>query len=234
MDTVVELQGVSRRYVSKGETVLALDRIDLRVEGGEFLALAGPSGSGKSTLLNLVGGLDRPSEGRVIVEGRELGTLSGKELAALRRERLGFVFQSYNLVPVLSAVENVEYVMLIQGRPAAERRARAMEVLREVGLEGMEHRRPASLSGGQQQRVAVARAIAAHPALVLADEPTANLDTATGEALTDLMAALNAKYGTTFIFSTHDTRIMERASRLVRLRDGHLVSDERHDAVVPA
>jgi len=229
MDTVVELQGVSRRYVSKGETVLALDHIDLSVAGGEFLALAGPSGSGKSTLLNLVGGLDRPSEGRVIVEGRELGTLSGKELAALRRERLGFVFQSYNLVPVLSAVENVEYVMLIQGRPAAERRARALEVLREVGLEGMEHRRPASLSGGQQQRVAVARAIAARPALVLADEPTANLDTATGEALTDLMAALNARYGTTFIFSTHDTRIMERASRLVRLRDGHLVSDERHD-----
>ncbi|MCB9515493.1 MAG: ABC transporter ATP-binding protein [Candidatus Krumholzibacteriia bacterium] len=234
MDIVVELKGATRRYVSKGETVLALDHVDLSVTAGEFLALAGPSGSGKSTLLNLVGGLDRPSEGRVIVEGRDLGALSGKALAALRRERLGFVFQSYNLVPVLSAVENVEYVMLIQGRPAAERRARAMEVLQEVGLAGMEHRRPASMSGGQQQRVAVARAIAARPALVLADEPTANLDTATGDALLDLMASLNARYGTTFIFSTHDTRIMERASRLVRLRDGRVASDERHSAVVPA
>ena len=232
MDPIVELQGLTRRYVSKGETVVALDGIDLTIEAGEFLALAGPSGSGKSTLLNLMGGLDRPSAGRVIVEGRDLSALSGKELAALRRERLGFVFQSYNLVPVLSAQENVEYVMLIQGRPAAERRARALEVLDEMGLAGMEHRRPASLSGGQQQRVAVARAIAAKPALVLADEPTANLDTATGEALLDLMAGLNAKYGTTFVFSTHDTRIMERASRLVRLRDGHLVSDERREVTV--
>ncbi len=231
MDSVVELKDLSRHYVSEGETVRALDGVSLSIAGGEFLALAGPSGSGKSTLLNIVGGLDRPTDGSVMVEGRDLATLSGKELAEMRRDRLGFVFQSYNLVPVLSAFENVEYVMLIQGRPAAERRERAMAMLEEVGLEGLENRRPSELSGGQQQRVAIARAIAAGPAIVLADEPTANLDSATGEALLDIMAELNRRHGTTFLFSTHDERIMERASRLLTLRDGRLASDDVREKV---
>jgi len=231
VDSVVELKDLSRHYVSEGETVRALDGVSLSIAGGEFLALAGPSGSGKSTLLNIVGGLDRPTDGSVMVEGRDLATLSGKELAEMRRDRLGFVFQSYNLVPVLSAFENVEYVMLIQGRPAAERRERAMAMLEEVGLEGLENRRPSELSGGQQQRVAIARAIAAGPAIVLADEPTANLDSATGEALLDIMAELNRRHGTTFLFSTHDERIMERASRLLTLRDGRLASDDVREKV---
>ena len=231
MESVVELNELSRHYVSEGETVRALDGVSVSIAGGEFLALAGPSGSGKSTLLNLVGGLDRPTSGSVMVEGRDLAVLSGKDLAEMRRDRLGFVFQSYNLVPVLSALENVEYVMLIQGRPFAERRERAMAMLEEVGLEGLENRRPSELSGGQQQRVAIARAIAAGPAIVLADEPTANLDSATGEALLDIMAELNRRHGTTFMFSTHDERIMERASRLLTLRDGRLASDDVRERV---
>jgi putative ABC transport system ATP-binding protein len=224
---VVEIERLTRDFVTKGETVRALAALSLEIATGEFMALAGPSGSGKSTLLNLIGGLDEPTAGTVRVEGRDLAELSGRELAELRRDRIGFVFQAYNLIPVLNALENVEYVMLLQGRAADERRERALAILAEVGLEGKGARRPAELSGGQQQRVAVARAIAANPALVLADEATANLDTATGEALVDTMALLNEKHGTTFLFSTHDTMIMERASRLVRLRDGRIEKDER-------
>jgi putative ABC transport system ATP-binding protein len=227
MKSVVELVEVSRYYELRGETIRALDKVNLAVEAGEFSAVAGPSGSGKSTLLNLMGALDHPSSGRVLFEDRDMELMDGAQLAALRRKRIGFVFQSFNLIPVLSAAENVEYVMLLQGVERAERRARAVGMLEEVGLGGMEDRRPAELSGGQQQRVAVARALASGPSLVLADEPTANLDTATGAGLLDTMARLNRAHGTTFIFSTHDPRVMERASRLVRLRDGRVESDER-------
>ena len=225
---VVEARGVERHYTTKAGTVRALDGVDLAVAAGEFLAIAGPSGSGKSTLLNLIGALDTPTGGRLVVDGHDLSTLDQKALALLRRDRIGFVFQAYNLVPVLTALENVEYVMMLQGRPEAARRQRALEVLATVGLGDHADRRPASLSGGQQQRVAVARAIAAEPALVLADEPTANLDSHTGSALLDTMEALN-RAGTTFIFSTHDPQVMARASRLVRLRDGHIESDETRE-----
>ncbi|MEZ4437265.1 MAG: ABC transporter ATP-binding protein [bacterium] len=224
---VVEVHGATRHYETRAATVRALDGVDLVVRPGEFMAIAGPSGSGKTTLLNLIGALDRPTGGKVEVAGRDIGALTGAGRAELRRDRIGFVFQAYNLIPVLTVLENVEYVMLLQGRPAAERRAAATAVLDEVGLGDKLDRRPAELSGGQQQRVAVARAIAAGPSLVLADEPTANLDTATGEALLDTMQALNRERGTTFIFSTHDPQVMKRASRLVRLRDGKIESDER-------
>ncbi|MCP4547553.1 MAG: ABC transporter ATP-binding protein [bacterium] len=224
---VVNVNNLERFYEMKGETVKALNGVDLSIDRGEFMALAGPSGSGKSTMLNLIGGLDYPTTGNVVIDGRDLQELSGRELAELRRDRIGFVFQAYNLVPVLTAEENVEYVMLLQGRAKKERHERAMEILGDVGLADMADRRPTELSGGQQQRVAVARAIAAEPAIVLADEPTANLDSASGESLLDLMAELNRLRGVTFIFSTHDTMIMERASRLVSLRDGRIAGDEK-------
>ena len=225
-EAVVRVQGASRQYKTRGELILALDDVALTVRAAEFLAIAGPSGSGKSTLLNLIGALDSPTHGEVWIEGQALSALSEAARARVRRERIGFIFQAYNLIPVLTALENVEYVMLLQGRRAAERQARARAVLEEVGLGEQLHRRPAQLSGGQQQRVAVARAIAADPALVLADEPTANLDSQTGAQLLDMMQRLNQEHGTTFIFSTHDPRVMERASRLVRLRDGRVESDE--------
>ncbi len=219
----VRAEQVSKVYQQDSVAVRALQEVDLEIADGEFLALVGPSGSGKSTLLNLIGGLDRPSGGRLWVAGEELGKLSRSALAELRLKRIGFVFQEYNLIPVLSALENVEYVMLLQGVPDAERRSRALAILKEVGLEGLEDRRPGELSGGQQQRVAVARAIVAHPALVLADEPTANLDSATGAALMDLMRRLNEEKGVTFVFATHDPMVMERARRLARLKDGRIV-----------
>jgi putative ABC transport system ATP-binding protein len=194
---------------------------------GEFLAIAGPSGSGKSTLLNLIGALDTPTDGEVIVDGQNLSGMKEGDLAKLRRDRIGFVFQAYNLIPVLSALENVEYVMQLQGEPVAKRREAATKILRDVGLGDMLDRRPVELSGGQQQRVAVARAIAANPAIVLADEPTANLDSTTGVQLLEMMQHLNKEHGTTFVFSTHDPEVMERASRLVRLRDGKIESEEK-------
>lgn len=224
---VVRMSGVKRYYETRGEIVHALDGVDLLIQSGEFAALAGPSGSGKSTLLNLVGALDTPTAGTVTVVGHDLSKLNSTQRAELRRDRIGFVFQAYNLIPVLSAIENVEYVMLLQGRPARERQAKALEVLEQVGLADRAHRRPAELSGGQQQRVAVARAIASEPALVLADEPTANLDSTTGSNLLDLMARLNRELGTTFVFSTHDPKVMERASRLVHLEDGRITGEER-------
>lgn len=218
----VRAEQVTKVYQQDGLAVEALRGIDLDIAEGEFLALVGPSGSGKSTLLNLIGGLDRPTAGCLTVAGENLGELSRRALAELRLRRIGFVFQEYNLIPVLSALENVEYVMLLQGMPDTERRARALAILAEVGLDGLEDRRPGELSGGQQQRVAVARAIVAEPALVLADEPTANLDSATGGALMDLMRRLNEERRVTFVFSTHDTMVMERARRLVRLKDGRI------------
>lgn len=222
----LELVGVSRVFRQGDNEVRAMNDVTLRLDRGEFVALAGPSGSGKTTLLNVAGGLDRPDLGRVIVGGQDLGKLSADGLARLRLEHVAYVFQGYNLVPVLSAEENAEFILLLRGVRRAERRARVRALLEKVGLAGLEHRRPAELSGGQQQRVAVVRAIVAEPTLVLADEPTANLDSATAGALLDVMEALHHELKTTFLFSTHDPRVMERAHRLIRMRDGRIESDE--------
>ncbi len=223
---IVRLEKVSKSYQQDAFAIDALSAVDLHIDAGEFLALIGPSGSGKTTLLNLIGGLDSPSAGHIWIDGEEIGNLSKRQLSDLRLRRIGFVFQEYNLIPVLSALENVEYVMLLQGVAENERRERAQTVLHDVGLQGLEQRRPRELSGGQQQRVAVARAIVSHPAIVLADEPTANLDSATGAALLDLMRNLNESRGVTFVFSTHDAMVMERARRIVQLKDGQVVSSE--------
>ncbi|HED12766.1 MAG TPA: ABC transporter ATP-binding protein [Gammaproteobacteria bacterium] len=222
---LVEVKQVSKQYPQESLVVDALNGVDLNVERSEFMALVGPSGSGKTTLLNIIGGLDTPTHGKIWVGEQEISRLTKSQLSRLRLREIGFVFQEYNLIPVLSAVENVEYVMLLQGVPDKERRERAEAVLAEVGLEQYIHRRPSQLSGGQQQRVAVARAIASKPAIVLADEPTANLDSHTGGALLDLMRDLNERHKTTFIFSTHDPMVMERARRIVTLRDGKIVAD---------
>ena len=227
--SVVSLEQVSRVYHKDRLAVHALDGVDLEIDAGDFAVLVGPSGSGKTTLLNMIGALDTPSSGRIRIEGVEIGAMRRAELAEMRLRRIGFVFQEYNLIPVLSALENVEFVMLLQGGPQAERRQRSLALLAELGLEGMEHRRPAELSGGQQQRVAVARAIAARPAIVLPDEPTANLDSKSGAALMDLMRQLNQEQGVTFVFSTHDPMVVERARRVIRLRDGRVEADERQD-----
>ncbi|MCY4026503.1 MAG: ABC transporter ATP-binding protein [Acidobacteria bacterium] len=223
---VVELEEVAKVYQQGDQRVDALRGITMTMRSGEFTALSGPSGSGKTTALNLIGALDTPTSGTVRLEGADLGTLNRKELSHLRRDRIGFVFQAYNLLPVLSAYENAEIVMAVQGVAESERRERVMELLARVGLEGMEHRRPSELSGGQQQRVAIARAIAAEPAVVLADEPTANVDSATAESLLEMMETLNRDNGVTFLFSTHDPRVMARARRLIRLVDGRIDNDE--------
>ncbi len=226
MTGIVKVSGLMKNY-GEGRTVItqALRGVDLTLEAGEFTAMAGPSGSGKSTLLNIIGGLDRPTSGHVSVEGRDLTGLSDTELSVLRRERIGFIFQSYNLIPVLTVLENAEYVLMLQGRPADERRARVRTILREVGLDGLEKRFPRELSGGQQQRVAIARAIAPEPALVLADEPTANVDSKTAGGLLELMRRLNEEKGTTFLFSTHDPAVMKKARRLLLLKDGRIQTD---------
>ena len=221
-EVVVELRAVSKVYRQGNVDVHALRSLDLTVTRGEFTALVGPSGSGKTTTLNLVGGLDAPTAGTVLLEGADLGALGRKALSPLRRDRIGFVFQSYNLIPVLTAYENAEMVMWVQGVPAAKRKKRVMDLLHAVGLEGMEDRRPTELSGGQQQRVAIARAIASDPAIVLADEPTANVDSETAETLISLMEQLNRDRGVTFLFSTHDHRVVERARRVVRMVDGRV------------
>jgi putative ABC transport system ATP-binding protein len=226
MTAIVSCRHVSKSYKQGQLSVTALDNIDLSVETGGFVALAGPSGSGKTTLLNLIGGLDKPDKGEIIVDGRDYCHLSAAQMADLRLQRIGFIFQSYNLIPVLSAIENVEYVMLLQGVPAAERHERAAHVLDEVGLDGKHDRRPAELSGGQQQRVAVARAIVSNPAIVLADEPTANLDSKTGEGLLRLMLDMNRTRNVTFIFSTHDKMVMDYARRVVMLHDGEIEGEE--------
>jgi putative ABC transport system ATP-binding protein len=224
-DTILRFQNVSRLYHQGDETIRALDSVDLTLRRGEFVAIAGPSGSGKTTLLNVSVGLDQPTEGKVWIGGKDLTEMSRPELAQLRLNEVGFIFQSYNLVPVLSARENAELILLLRGLPAAERKRSVLQVLKEVGLEGLENRRPSELSGGQQQRVAVARAIVAEPALVLADEPTANLDSETAFALIELMEKLNQEHETTFLFSTHDPRVMKRAKRVIYLLDGRVEKD---------
>jgi len=223
----VECRDVYKVYHQGTVDVYALRGVSLTAEKGAFLALAGPSGSGKTTLLNLIGGLDVPDSGSISVNGNAYGTMSQSELALLRLHKIGFVFQSFNLIPVLSALENVEYVMLLQGVPEKERRERARHILDEVELADMYDRRPAQLSGGQQQRVAVARAIVTNPSIVLADEPTANLDSATGKGLLELMVRMNEEKGVTFIFSTHDKMVMDYARRLIYLRDGVIAHDEK-------
>ena len=222
---IVQVEAVDKHYKQGRLEVLALKNVSLDIEKGGFVALAGPSGSGKTTLLNIIGGLDTPSSGNVTVDGQTFGDMNQSELAKLRLQKIGFIFQAYNLIPVLSAVENVEFVMLLQGIEKKERRRRAKEILDDVGLEGKYGRRPAELSGGQQQRVAVARAIVANPAIVLADEPTANLDSKTGGGLLDMMREMNEKKNVTFIFSTHDSMVMGCARRLVQIRDGRIAGD---------
>jgi putative ABC transport system ATP-binding protein len=225
----VELKDVRKTYRTGSIDVPALRGVSLQIAAGEFAATAGPSGSGKTTLLNIIGGLDRADAGEIWVAGQNLQLLSSSELAYLRLQRIGFVFQTYNLLPVLTALENAEFTLLLQGMPARKRRERVEKLFSEIGLAGLEDRRPAELSGGQQQRVAVARAMVTEPALILADEPTANLDSAAAIALLDVMEHLNRVTGTTFIFSTHDPQVMERAHRLIRLRDGQIASDETRD-----
>ena len=223
---VIYTDQVVRRFGEGAALVTAVGGVSLTVESGEFAALVGPSGSGKSTLLNLIGGLDEPDEGHIALAGMNLTSMSSAEMSDFRRDHIGFIFQSYNLIPVLSAAENIEYIMLLQGLVARDRRKRVDEMLKMVGLDGLGHRRPAELSGGQQQRVAVARAMASSPDIILADEPTANLDSKTGVALLETMRELNENQGVTFLFSTHDQKIIERARRLVWLEDGMITKDD--------
>ena len=224
---VITTRGLSRVYDQGGVPVHALRGVDVDIEQGEFTALVGPSGSGKSTLLNLVGCLDTPTSGTVLVDGKDVTDMSRSESASFRLANIGFVFQAYNLLPVLSAYENAEYTLLLQGKPADERRGVVEPLLERVGLAGLSARRPHQLSGGQQQRVAVVRAIASSPAFVLADEPTANLDSQTSEDLLDVMLELNRERGTTFVFASHDPAVMDRARRIVHLRDGEIDRDVR-------
>lgn len=226
---IVECTDVVKTYRQGKVEVQALRGVSLSIEKGGFVAIAGPSGSGKTTLLNIMGGLDSADSGSIVVDGNILGRMNQTELALLRLHKIGFVFQAYNLIPVLSAIENVEYVMVLQGIPATRRRERARSILNDVGLADLYDRRPAELSGGQQQRVAVARAIVSDPSIVLADEPTANLDSKTGHELLEMMREMNEKKKVTFIFSTHDTMVMDHARRLIQLRDGLVAMDQRKD-----
>ena len=225
MNTIVKVQNIIKDYGQGDVVVHALRGVTLNIKSGDFTSMAGPSGSGKSTLLNIIGGLDRPTSGAVEVEGRATGEMSMTGLSRLRRDRIGFIFQNYSLIPVLTAMENAEYILMQQGMPAERRREKIMDLLNQVGLKGMENRFPRELSGGQQQRVAIARAIASEPALVLADEPTANVDSRTAAGILDLMERLNSETGVTFLFSTHDREVMRRAHRLIWLRDGEISED---------
>ena len=222
---MIEAKGVSKTYAEGEVKVHALHPVDLAIRRGEFTAVAGPSGSGKTTLLNIISGLDTPSGGRIKLAGREMSSMTQGELSDFRRDHIGFIFQAYNLIPVLTVGENIEYVLLLRGVSPGERSARVNRILDEVGLAGKRGRFPAQLSGGQQQRVAIARAMVSGPDIILADEPTANLDSATGSALMDMMRELNEGKGMTFLFSTHDRMIMEKSSRLVTLKDGRVESD---------
>ena len=231
MSVIISCRGVEKIYRQGAVEVPALRGVDLDIAAGEFATLSGPSGSGKTTLLSLMGGLDRPTAGEITVDGQTLGGLDNNHLADLRLRKIGFVFQTYSLIPVLSAAENVEFILRLLGAPRGEREARAREVLAQVGLAGLEARRPSRLSGGQQQRVAVARALATRPAIVLADEPTANLDSATAEDLIALMAELNTASGITFLIATHDARVIAHSRRRIEMIDGHITADEGQGAI---
>lgn len=224
--SIIFTKNITRIYQDHGLPVKALNGVDLEVEAGDFIAIVGPSGSGKSTLLNIIGGLDKPTTGKVIINEHDITGMKPNQLIDFRLNNIGFVFQAYNLIPVLTARENVEFIMLLQKLPKAERTRRARELLDAVGLSEQINRRPTELSGGQQQRVAVARAIASLPSFVLADEPTANLDSVAADNLLDIMENLNIERKMTFIFSTHDPRVVKRARRVIQLRDGKIVSDE--------
>jgi putative ABC transport system ATP-binding protein len=227
METVIDAHELTKTYDANTIPVHALCGVHLHIEKGEFIALKGPSGSGKTTLLNMIGGLDQPDSGHVLINGVNITEMKERDLIDFRLHHIGFVFQSYNLIPVLTARENVEFIMLLQKRPAAERRRRVDELLAEVGLSDKADKRPTELSGGQQQRVAVARALAPKPGFILADEPTANLDSVSAANLLDIMARLNKEEQVTFIFSTHDQRVIDRARRVITLEDGKVVSDEK-------
>jgi len=230
MSAVIKTENL-KKYYNPGEEieVRALDGVTMEIERGEFTAIVGPSGSGKTTLLNIIGGLDHQTDGSAHIGDTEITALSDNQLIDFRLHNIGFVFQAYNLIPVLTAEENVEFIMLLQKRPKEERHQRAMELLTAVGLDDKVGNRPGELSGGQQQRVAVARALASKPQFVLADEPTANLDSQSTSDLLDIMADLNKKENITFLFSTHDQRVIDRARRIITLEDGKIISDERHE-----
>lgn len=222
---IIVTENVKKDYKDNEVVVKAVRGIDLTVKTGEFAAIVGPSGSGKTTFLNVISGLDSPTEGKVWLDDKLLSEMSGKELSDFRRDHIGFIFQAYNLIPVLTVEENIEYIMLLQGVPKKERHRRVLEILKEIRMEGLEKRFPPKLSGGQQQRVAIARAMVSQPELILADEPTANLDQTTGAELLDMMRDLNRKTGMTFLFSTHDRMVMERADRVITLKDGRVEKD---------
>lgn len=226
MKSVISVKNIHKVYNPKTIPVHALNGANLEIQSGEFTAIVGPSGSGKTTLLNIIGGLDRPTEGSVFIGGKDISKLSDNQLINFRKDNIGFVFQAYNLIPVLTAKENVEFVMLLQNKPQSERDARTKELLTAVGLEDKINNRPAQLSGGQQQRVAVARALASKPTFILADEPTANLDSKSTRNLLDIMARLNIEENITFVFSTHDQRVIDRARRVITLVDGKVETDE--------
>jgi putative ABC transport system ATP-binding protein len=222
---LIQLTDVEKIYPLGNQQVIALSEFSLSIDKSEFTVLAGPSGSGKTTVLNLIGGIDQPTRGRIRIEGRDVGRRSTRALADFRLHHIGFIFQSYNLIPVLTAAENAEFTLMLQGMTKPARRARIRDLFADLGIGGLENRKPRDLSGGQQQRVAVARAMAPHPAVILADEPTANLDSQTAKGLLDLMHRLNRQHHTTFIFSSHDPLVISRARRIVRLRDGRLEDD---------
>ncbi|MHC1692666.1 MAG: ABC transporter ATP-binding protein [Sphaerochaetaceae bacterium] len=224
---MIRLENVIRDYQAGESVVHALRGVSLEIGDSEFVSIAGPSGSGKTTLLNLIGCIDTLDGGNIAINGEQVASMDKKQKTAFRRNNLGFIFQTYNLIPVLSAYENVAFVLSLLDLPEPQVKERTMRILREVGLEGLENRRPNRLSGGQQQRIAIARALVKNPQIVLADEPTANLDSKTGEDILKLMRAMNRTYHTTFIFSTHDSMVMDYADRLIMLHDGRIVSDER-------
>lgn len=226
---VIEIKSLTKIYNGGEVKVKAVNGIDINFKEGEFTAVVGPSGSGKTTFLNMLGGLDRPTSGQVVIGGVDVWSLSSRQLIDFRMNNIGFVFQSYNLIPVLTAGENVEFIMQLQGKPRKEREQRTKELLEAVGIGDRIKSRPSKLSGGQQQRVAVARALASKPEFILADEPTANLDSSSTSSLLELMAQMNKKYNTTFIFATHDQRVMDKARRIVTIEDGKILSDEYFD-----
>ena len=224
--SIIKALNITKTYNSTAVPVHALNGIDLEIEKGEFTAIVGPSGCGKTTLLNILGGLDHPTSGEVTLAGTNITTMQDGKLIDFRLRNIGFVFQAYNLIPVLTTQENVEFIMLLQKRPKKERDERALELLTQMGIADKASQRPSQLSGGQQQRVAVARALASKPQFILADEPTANLDSHSTSALLDIMAKMNREEGATFVFSTHDQRVIDKARRIITLEDGQIISDE--------